>query len=590
MDRQAHELAALHAGEGSGRRPVLLLIGWDGATPELLERFVRAGKLPTVERLIEAGSFRPLRSTIPPVTACAWSSFLTGKNPGKHGLFDFVTPHPRSYKFDYTHGGYRRDRGSDLLALLNRAGLRVGCVNVPMTYPPCAIDGFLISGLDAPDESSGIAHPAELFAQAQAAAGAYRIDNRHLGSMKSDDDRRRVLEEFKRIETRRTDVTLAMMQQAAVDVLILVYNATDQVQHHFWHLMEPATCVFPGTDAREAALFQQAIEDVYAHCDAELGRLLELFPDANVMLISDHGAGPVRGPQVRLNNALADAGLLTWAPTKSTWLTDAVASFDRFLRRALSAKQKAKLARWLPAGRTRIEALGLPAVDWKRTVAFAYEGFTLSPCVWINQRDRFPEGVVAPGAEYDRACERVITALLGLKDPRTGAAVIPRVYRSADVYHGNYTSGAPDLILDWWDGTTFTIAKSHPKFTGQPVAFYPASPPRPGQDITGIHRRDGILVAAGPQLAARGAAEAPPADLIDIAPTALALLGLDVPAEMDGRVLVDVTRAGVRAERQGPPVRRGGSAEIDERTNEVQVYSERDEERIAQRLTDLGYM
>jgi predicted AlkP superfamily phosphohydrolase/phosphomutase len=351
--------------------------------------------------------------------------------------------------------------------------------------------------------------------------------------------------------------------------------------------MEPQTCAYPGTDAAMAALFQHAIEEVYAHCDAELARWLELFPQANLMLISDHGAGPVCGPQVRLNSALAEAGLLTWAQTKGTFLSDAAAGLDRFLRRTLTAEQKAKLTRLLPAGRTRIEALSLPTIDWQRTVAFAYEGFTLSPCIWINRRDRFPEGIVGPGEEYERACARVIEALGRLTDPKTGAAVIPHVYRSAEVYHGDYTSGAPDLILDWWEGATFTMAKSHPKLNGQPVVFYPTQPARAGQDITGIHRRDGVLVAAGPQWAALDSAQAPPADLTDIAPTALALLGVEVPADMDGRVLTDMIRAPVATGRHaaGPTAPPAAAP-----AEEVRAYSERDQRRIVERLSDLGYM
>jgi predicted AlkP superfamily phosphohydrolase/phosphomutase len=304
------------------------------------------------------------------------------------------------------------------------------------------------------------------------------------------------------------------------------------------------------------------------------------------MLISDHGAGPVCGPQVRLNNALADAGLLTWAPTQSRFVTDAVAGIDRFLRRTLSAEQKAKLAKWLPAGRTRIEALGLPAIDWQRTRAFAYEGFTLSPCIWINRRDRFPEGLVAPGAEYEEVCQCVIDALRKLGDPKTGAPVIPSVYRAAEIYHGAYAGAAPDLILNWWEGTTFTLAKSHPKYAGLPAVFYPSDPPRGGQDITGIHRRDGVLVAAGPQFARGAQHEAAAADLVDITPTALALLGLDVPPEMDGRAIADLITRPLATVRTAPVP----AAAYDEERGEVAVYSERDEERIAKRLTDLGYM
>ncbi len=574
-------------GGGFNRPPVLLLVGWDGATPALLERFVRAGRLPTVERLIRTGSFRHLRSTIPPITACAWCSFLGGRNPGRHGLFDFVTPHRGSYRFDYTNGGKRKDRNRDLLVMLNRAGLRVGCVNVPMTYPPQALDGFVVSGLDAPDEKSGIALPADLFERAQAKTGPYRIDNRHLGHMKTDADRAEALAEFKRIETLRTDVTLAMIEEKPVDVLVIVYNATDQVQHHFWHLCDTDHPQCPGADTPEVARFKDAIADIYAHCDRELGRLLEAFPHANVMLMSDHGAGPTSGPRVRLNNALADAGLLTWGKAKGGLKTDLIAGVDGFLRRTLSARQKAVLTRLLPGGRTAIESMGLPPIEWSQTLAFVYEGFTLAPCVWINRRELFPEGTVAPGEEYERTCARVIAALTELKDPRTGDQVIPRVYRSSEVYHGSQQPIAPDLILDWWEGRTFTMTKSHPKYTGELVVFYPDPVAEPGRDITGIHRRDGVWVASGLQLATLGTEARPAADLIDIAPTTLALMGLTIASDIDGQVVEEVIAGRIEA---GQTTEVSLPAEADDDRADVVSYSAAEQEVIRQRLSDLGYL
>ncbi len=576
------------AGLNSGRRPPkLLLVGWDGATPELLQRFVAAGKLPTVERLIKAGSYRPLRSTIPPVTACAWCTFLSGRNPGQHGLFDFVTPNKGSYRFDYTNGGNRQDRNNDLPAMLNRAGLRVGCVNVPMTYPPRQIDGFMISGLDAPDEKAGIATPAELFERAQAKVGDYRIDNRHLGHMKTNADRAEALAEFKRIESLRTDVTLAMMEEDPVDVLAIVYNATDQVQHHFWHLMDESHPQHPGRDSEEVMSFSGAIEDIYAHCDRELARLVERFPEANVMLMSDHGAGPTSGPRVRLNNALSQAGLLTWAKAKGGLKNDLIAGLDGFLRRTLTAKQKAMLVRLMPGGRTAIESMSLPSVDWARTVAFVYEGFTLSPCVWINRKSLFPEGIVGDGQEYDQACERVISALTDLKDPSTGEQVIPRVYRSSEVYDGPQQPYAPDLILDWWEGTTFTMTKSHPKHDGEPTVIHPDPVAVAGRDITGIHRRNGVLVAAGPQLAELGNGSHSPADLGDIAPTTLKLLGLSIASDIDGQVIDDIVAGRIEA---GQRVDASVAAGVDEVDSEDAGYSDEEREMIQQRLSGLGYI
>lgn len=575
-----------------GNGPALMIIGWDGATPDLLERFVAEDKLPTVKRMIERGSYRPLRSTIPPVTACAWSSFLSGKNPGKHGLFDFVTPRGDGYSFDYTNGGYRKGQHGDFPAILNRAGLRVGCVNVPMTFPPPKIDGFVISGLDAPDEASGIGSPDELFKRAQAKTGAYRIDNRHLGAMTTDADRREAIEEFKRIETLRTDVTLAMIDggDRPIDALIIVYNATDQVQHHFWHLMDDKHRCFPGHGSPEVRAFHDAIEEIYIHCDGELARLLESFPASDVMLMSDHGAGPTSGPRIRLNNALAQAGLLTFEKKRGGFGSELVGRLDRFLRRTLSAKQKARLARWLPGGRSRIEAMGLPPIDWGRTKAFVYEGFTLSPCVWINRAELFPDGTVESGQDYEDTCQAVIDALMSLKDPQTGEGAIHEVLRSRDVYHGDQLRTAPDLILNWWEGNTFTITRSHPRFADDPCVFYPPPKAIPGQDITGIHRRNGILVAAGANMAALDG-RGQPADLIDIAPTTLALWNLPPAADMDGHVVEELLAG--RIGHSAAPTSGADEPQTDTGTDdqdETTAYSDRERQMIEDRLSGLGYI
>lgn len=571
-------------GHVTPRQPKLLLIGWDGAVPELVQRFAAAGRLPHAKRLMDGGSFRPLRSTIPPVTACAWSSFLSGRNPGKHGLFEFVTPRKDSYAFDYTCGGHRREKNNDFLALLNQGGFRVGVVNVPMTYPPRPLDGFMIAGLDAPDEKSGIALPKEDWEAAHATIGTpYRIDNRHLGNMRTNDDREEAIREFIRVEKLRTDYTLAMMQRQPIDVLVSVYNATDQVQHHFWHLMDTAHPQYPGDDNEEVRRFRDAIERIYVACDAELGRLMDAFPDANVMLISDHGAGGTNGPRVRFNNAFGDAGLLTWAASKGSVVSNFVGWLDGFLRRTLSAKTKAMLARMLPAGRSAIEAMALPPIDWARTTAFCYEGFTLSPSVWINRKSVFPQGTVGDGEEYEQALRRTEEALRALRDPHTGNPVIPNIHRARDIYPGKYMAGAPDLILDWWSGQTFTMTRSHPSLAGKPTVFYPEGPAVPGQDITGIHRWDGILGATGPAIG-RPAGAPCAASLIDLAPTTLALMGLSVPTDMDGKVLPDVVAGAVRIE-QTAAVPAGVADD-----EAAPGYSEEDAKRIEERLSGLGYI
>jgi predicted AlkP superfamily phosphohydrolase/phosphomutase len=137
----------------------VLIVGLDGATFDLMLPWIEEGCLPNLARILRSGSKSPLESTIPPITPCAWSSFMTGKNPGKHGLFDFIEPHGE-HGFRFTNASFRD--GETLWGCLSRHGRRVGVVNVPMTFPPEPVNGFLISGLDTPHELSPFMYPVEI--------------------------------------------------------------------------------------------------------------------------------------------------------------------------------------------------------------------------------------------------------------------------------------------------------------------------------------------------------------------------------------------------------------------------------------------
>src|SRR5436305_8359277 len=119
----------------------VFVFGLDGPTLDLMEPFIKQGHLPNLGRLLENGARSRLESTVPPITPCAWSSFMTGKNPGKHGLFDFVEPLPDGRGFRFTNASTRH--AESLWAYLSRQGKRVGVMNVPMTYPPEKIDGYM---------------------------------------------------------------------------------------------------------------------------------------------------------------------------------------------------------------------------------------------------------------------------------------------------------------------------------------------------------------------------------------------------------------------------------------------------------------
>src|SRR3989454_5339778 len=134
------------------KAPRLLIVGLDAATFDLICPWIAEGKLPNLAALMKDGAWGRLASILPPITPPAWTSFMTGKNPGKHGIFHFVETERDSYAMNYTNGGSRRS--PTVWKLLNAAGFSVGTMNIPFTYPPEALDGFQISGLHTPSANS----------------------------------------------------------------------------------------------------------------------------------------------------------------------------------------------------------------------------------------------------------------------------------------------------------------------------------------------------------------------------------------------------------------------------------------------------
>jgi len=127
----------------------LLVIGLDGASLELVSRWASEGLLPSFGRLLKNGSSGTLRSTIPALTPTAWTSLFTGKNPGKHGAYEFLRRRRDSYELDYVRNDL--PRLGTIFRLFSDAGKRVAAINVPFTYPPEPINGIMIAGLGAPD-------------------------------------------------------------------------------------------------------------------------------------------------------------------------------------------------------------------------------------------------------------------------------------------------------------------------------------------------------------------------------------------------------------------------------------------------------
>ena len=489
----------------------------------------------------------------------------------------------------YTNGRFRKSQ--TIWKTLNEAGLSVGVVNLPMTYPPEKVDGFLISGMDTPDESAEFMYPASLKQELINEMGGLSLDIRHLGYMQTDEIRDETIKALEHLEEQRTRAALYLLDRHPTDVFMLVFNATDQVQHHFWHYLDPS---HPQYDAEGAKKYGETILRIYEKIDQCMGRLLEkIGPDTPVILVSDHGGGPVGQHYLYLNRYLAQLGVLNTVKKSNSflnlsyWFSRFIGHADRFLRGKLTPDQKLKAAKFFPKLRERVESyLSLGEIDWSATRAYAFENAATSPNIWINLKTTRPNGTVQPGREYEELVEFVKGKLLELSDPQTGKRLIRKVYRKHELYNGPYLDHAPDLILDWWSDTHFVIRQSFPFREGAPVVVPREGKLSGGVEWSGTHRINGIALFKGPPFIKGQRLK--DVSIMDMAPTILYFLGVPIPGDMEGRVLEQVFETSFletypityqkKPETETQPGDQGGS------------YTEEEAEKIRERLTGLGYL
>jgi predicted AlkP superfamily phosphohydrolase/phosphomutase len=498
----------------------VLVIGIDGATFDLIGPWVSDGVLPTLARLVREGTSGTLTSTLPPVTSPAWPTFATGVNPGKHGVFDFVRPLVSHLELVNSTS----IRAPTLWRILSEAGLRVGIINVPVTYPPTPVNGFLVSGLLAPS-AGRISFPADLLAGYRAQLGTYRIAPR---VQFKDGEEAAFLADLKDLVTTRGEYALALDRDYPSDFLMVHFQATDVLQHAMWKHLDPSHSQH---DPHVADSIRDAVLSVYRTIDAYIGRLLDAAGDDIVVFVmSDHGFGPLEYV-VNLNLHLLKTGLLrlrqgVWTQLKSRLFQAGLtpATVWRLVERAGLQDYVWRISK-ATRDRAVSRMLSFDDVDWEHTIAYSIGHVGQ---VYFNLRGREPMGILDRATDLDNARTRLLEALSDLCHPDTGRPLVTEAIWSDTVSHGPYTQFGPDLhiVLDDYRAITF------PLFAADNNVFA-----RQIRGDSGSHRRHGILVAWGKDIQPR--APLRDARIEDIAPTVLHILGQSIPNYMDGRVLVE---------------------------------------------------
>ena len=500
-----------------------LIIGLDGATFSLIDPWIRAGHLPTFSRLIQMGVHGPLNVWPNLNSAASWSSIVTGYNPGQHGVFNFG-PVSLQGEEDW-HPTTARDRHKDpFWRLLSAQGQEVGIINVPISYPADPVKGFMISGKDAPHvQSPGFTHPPDLYHSLCLQGIDYIINIPNLLTEKEENPDRMPKGLEKMIDG-RTRTALCLMKTHPWDVMMIVFAAIDRVQHFYWPHPQ-ASMNDPGWEP---------ILKTYQKIDSSVKDMLALTDEqTTVLLVSDHGFGPLLQRKPCLNPFFARMGLLRFRQGKQQLKGALLKNLLVYSRRFIPQSVKRRLGRIFPqVHQQAVREAQFSGIDWSQTQVFT-DLFGVQ--VYINLKGRQPEGIVCP-EEYDPLREQIVKLLLNLKDEKTGAPVIKSVHRSNEFYHGPYADRVGDLLIQWDYGSPgdslYYQTKEGNEIRCRAEDFHLH------RGWAGDHCPEAIFMAMGPHI--KRGVTLRNTSLYDITPTVLYLQGHPVPTDMEGKVLTEI--------------------------------------------------
>ena len=533
----------------------ILILGLDGATWSVLDPIRRRGFMPNLDALVSRSASGTLRSTEPAMTAAAWATLQTGCDPAIHGIFDHRYLDLRAGLMRVGHSG--RLRVPTLWQLLDHHGKTVISLNLPGTYPAPKVRGIVVSGMDAPHLEAALSGAPEAFARAlREEAPRYSLTYQWKRVPET-------LDELKANAASTIEGFLGRAEGALVadrmapewSALLVQFQNLDPFQHRAWRFLNVDET---GIEDRP---WNNAAAEVLRGLDRAIGMLCELADrrGAAVLAVSDHGFGPCEG-RIHVNRILLDAALI-----QLPGLT------GRLRRRA--AQGMARLKLWDAKRRDR-QARGASfhasidasfPFDWSRTRAFAPHQ-DCGAMVYIPRIDG--SGTIPPG-RVDAIRDEARDALANAMHPETGEPLFPKVVALGESYDLDPSErGYPDLLAlpdrRYWVRTKLTDDRNW-------IA--------PDPSLPATHRPEGIvtLQAAGIEPGRRMSA-----DLRDVAPTVLTMLGVPVPSHIQGTAFAEVGRRSIRADGSGPAIPGPHGPSFD--------FDAEDEALVEQRLIDLGYL
>lgn len=526
---------ATPASSPKSNKKKVLLIGLDSADADLIDRWCREGHLPVLQSLRQQGIWGTLGTTAEVMHVSAWPSLYTGTTPGKHGMY-------HAYQISPGEQDVHRTRADECAQapfwkFLDAAGRRCIIMDAFMSFP---LPGF--RGLQILEYGTWtwfgepMATPDGLWKEVVGKFGPYPVPEH--SKVLTLPEPRQFREQLLAGAALKGQVVRWLMREQPWDLFFVTFGEPHPAGHYLWHLADPA---YPTHPKQGNAGLEQAVRGVYAAVDAAIGQIIaDLDDSVTVVVTSGDGMGPNYAGCHLLPEALHRLGLYYAAgvgraqpsqnggnsgPRQKKSLASVVRDLVPFgVRRSISRclprhLQHRLSMKWANAN-----------IDWSRTQAFclpnANEGY-----VRLNLQGREPRGIVAEGTAYTDLLAHLQSSLQALVNPRNGRIAARQVVCTNAVFPGPRRAHLPDLVVNW-DLDAQVLAELESGACGRigsEMAGYQTAP-----FYTGNHRPAAFVLARGP-----GISEADTligGHILDMAPTLLAMLAVEPPRHMDGRV------------------------------------------------------
>ena len=529
-----------------------VLIGLDGATFSILDPLIKKGIMPFLKEFMASGVRAELLSVIPPLTPPAWTSLVTGRSPGHHGVFDFFQKEEGSRHIRLTTS--QDMRCENIWSIVSRHGAKATTLNFPLMTPPPAINGNVLGGWMTWRQMRLGCYPDDLYDRLKALPG---FNARELGMDMAHEEKaiegcpREEYADWVKLHIRREqqwfNILKYLMREDPCELTAILFDGIDKIQHLCWRFLSPDYL------NEKLSPWEEQVRNLCLEYFSKLDRLLaeiaELAgPDATIIMASDHGFG-AQTETFFVNTWLEQNGYLTWAndgpPRESE---SAVLGIGQLARHVYM-------------------------LDWEKTLAYAVTPSSNGVHIVVAGNDH-EKGVSK--ADYEQFRNKLIDSLYSVISPATGKPVATRIWTKEEAFDGPYMDLAPDLTLALRDGGLVSILASD-----LPVKL--RSEPR------GTHRPEGVVLARGPGV--RQGVTLPQLSILDVAPILLYALGIPIPQDMEGRMPEEVFEASMLKLR---PVRIGGRTEsvalAGRGTTERIVFDAEAEAKMAAQLRALGYI